>query len=173
MIMNWQLPVMKELSPSVTRDWVWNLGSLSYYPSLQYYLKTLFQTSKQKILSQACSLSPCIMYLKIATMNTGILSMNSFFFLYFETVLINALMMMLIQREKNEENLNEVVKCLYFCLVNYALSGSIGREGLRGVLVSRYISQLQESICKNYQRKNSRFSTIHIWYFVIKCGGTW
>lgn len=31
---------------------------ISYYPSLLYYLKTLFQTSKQKILSQACSLSP-------------------------------------------------------------------------------------------------------------------
>lgn len=65
---------------------------ISYYPSLLYYLKTLFQTSKQKILSQACSLSPVdshdeyYWYL-----------INEFvFFLYFETVLINALMMMLI-----------------------------------------------------------------------------
>lgn len=103
-------------------------------------------------------------------MNTGILSMNSFFFIFWNSV--NKCPYDYVNLEKkNEENLNEVVKCLYFRLVNYALSGSIGREGLRGVLVSRYISQLQESICKNYQRKNSRFSTIRIWYFVIKCGG--
>lgn len=40
-------------------------------------------------------LPACFMYKEIAVMNTGILSMN-FYFFYFETMVINAHMMMLI-----------------------------------------------------------------------------
>lgn len=91
----WQLPVMKELSPSVTRGWVRNPGNstevITLRHSITMYLKTLFQTSKQKILSQACSLSP------VDSHDEYWYLINEFvFFLYFETVLINALMMMLI-----------------------------------------------------------------------------
>lgn len=58
-------------------------------------LKISSKTISKKSHAKHAPLSPCFMYKEIAMMNTGILSMN-FYFFYFETMVINAHMMMLI-----------------------------------------------------------------------------